>query len=480
MPRQPAIRYAYLLCVALLVACGSSSSGSGAGVGSITFTGSWEQTLTLASSSCGGVVGEQRVEQLALTAVGGTLEIGSEATGQVIGQQATWTTIQTVGSVRTTRAVALDLAADGNTFTGTVEIEILDQTSTPPSLCAEVWSVSGTRLLPADFVGVWDLQFVVTSSACGLAPGAQLEDQLVLAKVNDELQLTPDNPAVVAGRNLQWNLEVTSGGQTTALTAEVVMAADNQSFAGTASRNVVDSGATPPINCVDEFALTGQRGEPLNLIALRDYFPMQDGDVYVYADGSTVVISNNGAQEPLIDIAIVPVRLAPAVTLQLRQDAFGELDVTGQRRSEDLPPSNGTTDAEVYYASDGGVIQAPIRGLFPSLIMLGQQLSGRADHALGFAGGSGSVSYYGTSERTVRFGRSNLFPTPLGTFPDVIRISISEQWRRDSALSNNGAGRLSSNSEVVLWLARGYGPIAVDAGKELQLLRTAIIGNVDL
>lgn len=411
--------------------------------------------------------------------VGGVLEVAPEVTGTVIGRRATWSTTQTVENVRTTRAVTLDLAADGNTFTGVIEDEVLDQTSTPPSRCSEVWSVAATRIVPADFAGVWDLQFVVTASTCGLDPDTQLEDQLVLADINGELQLAPDNPAVVAGRTLQWTVEVTSGGQTTALIAEVVMAADNQSFEGTASRQVVDPGATPPIDCVDDFALTGVRGVLPNLITLRDYLPLQDGNVYVYGDGSTVSISNDEAAEPAIDIEIVPTRLVPAVTLRLRQASDGELDLTGQRRSEDLPPSNGSTDAEVYYLSDSGLIQDPLRGLFPSLVLLGQQFTGRAGHALGFVGGSGSVSYYGTSERTVRFERTGPFITPVGAFPDVIRLAVSEKWRRNSDLSNPGSGRPSGDSEFVLWLARGYGPVAVDAGREVQLLQAAVIDGID-
>tara|TARA_R110002072_G_scaffold273219_1_gene433677 strand:- start:77007 stop:78449 length:1443 start_codon:yes stop_codon:yes gene_type:complete len=478
MSRQPAVLYLWGLLALLFVACGSSSSGANASAGAVTFVGSWEQTLTLASSSCGGMVGEQVVEPLVLAQVDGALQVAPNVTLLVVGRRATWTTIETVGSVRTTRAVVLDLATDGNTFTGTVEDEVLDQSSTPPSRCTEVWSVAATRVLPADFVGVWDLQFVVTASTCGVALGAQLQDQLVLTRINGELLLAPDNPAVLAGRTLQWNLEVASGGQTTALTAEVVMAADNQSFAGTASRHVVDPGATPPVDCVDEFDLMGQRGEPLSLIALRDYLPMQDGDVYVYDDDSSVVISNDGATLASIDIAIEPVRLAPVLTLKLREDAMGGLDLTGQRRSEDLPPSNGSTDAEVYYLSGAGATTDPITGLFPGLLMVGDEFSGSANYALGFVGGSGSTSYYGTSDRTVRYGRSAPFFTPLGIFPDVIRMAVSEQWRRDNLLSNPGSGRQSSNSEVVLWLARGYGPIAVDAGREMRVLKTAVIGGI--
>lgn len=476
-----------MLAAVLAAACSSGSSEPGSVGDAIDFSGSWELTLTLVSSSCNGLEEEPKagavdplIEQLDLAQIGSNLQVGPDITGRVNGRRATWTTTEIAGSVRTTRSVSLDLDAVGNAVTGALQIDTLDQTLTPPSRCTELWSVSGVRIVPTDFAGVWDVHFVATESTCGLEPDTMLADQVVFARIDGELLIGPDNAALVAGRELEWTVEQTAGSRVTTLTVEVVMDAGNQSFRGTAMRQIIDPDEAPPIDCVDEFTVTGARGAPPSLIELRDYFPMQDGDVYAYTDGSTIGVSNTQTADPEIGIAMVPMRSGPALTWNLLQAPGGEFDLAAVNVSEVLPPTTNSTSTEGYYQSNAGAVPAPLRELLPALVLVGDQVTRRADHVVGFVGGASSAGYFGTSLWSVRFGRSGGINTPLGYFPDVIELSLSEEWRKNYALSMPGVGRLSRDSRAVLWLARGFGPIAIDAGGGTQLLTSAIIGDVEL
>ena len=185
------------------------------------------------------------------------------------------------------------------------------------------------------------------------------------------------------------------------------------------------------------------------------YFPLNDGDTYVYSNGVTIFVQQVSNEPNLGGRTVMKVNLGI-----LGRDSGIYL------RREGTINSAGTYDGQTSQQID----DAPIVFL-PQQTELGNPTFSDGDFRGYEPYGASTPTYTGNHTVSVTVDAHTEVTTPLRTFSDAIAVLYEEVWRRST-------GAQGSSSERI-WFAKDVGPVILELEglPEGRLISATVAGN---
>jgi hypothetical protein len=329
----------------------------------------------------------------------------------------------------------------------------------------------------ANFQGTWGVTMTKNSSTCGLATGQQTTSIEAWVQTGNLVLIRGGQvKGSVNARRLTYTTVEHAGPVMTQSSVNLAMSQDGQSFGGNATVTTTDGSTSPAQVCVEEFGMSGNRAQPPQQIALPDFFPLNDGDSYEFADGSTIRVVRNPGIVGSITITYSPPNGAPATSWVLGEAAAapGFLELQGLSRFDGVQ-----VDQEQFV--DGmalpSLVPLPLTTLFPLVAIAGDPPLTAGGRLEGTVGDGSGARYGGRSDFTVSYTRVAHVATMIGTFPDTVEVAVTEVW--DKKTAEPGPGRPDGTTMMILWLGRNFGPVGLQLpGQVAKQLRRATINGV--
>jgi hypothetical protein len=329
----------------------------------------------------------------------------------------------------------------------------------------------------ASYQGTWSIGLSKINSECDLATGQFT--QLAVAFVqngNQVLVRAGQNKGSVNGRKLVFTTTDVEGTKTIVTRVDVDMAQDGQSFFGSQLVTTTDTATNPASTCKENYNCNGQRVNPGATVEFTDYFPLHDGDSYEFMDGSRIdVMRDDSASPPSVLVTYTNPGGAPSTSWVMRTGTSPSfLDLFGFSRYD-----GASIDSEQYIDPSAlpALVPMPLLTLLPETVVTGSPTITEGGRLEGTTGTG--ERYGGRSDLYVNYGRVPQVATPLGTFPDVVAMFVTETW--DKKTLEPGPGRLDGDYVFNIWFARGFGPVGVQLpGQAPNPLKRATLQGVTI